>query len=390
MTFTGRQRLVDGPVGPDVPLVIALHGGTYTSEYFDIAGYSLLDRAAALGIPTIALDRPNYAGSSPLAAEGSIILANAGGLSATPSASSGRANGSGTAGVVLVGHSIGGAVATAIAAAPRQWPLLGLAISGCLVRVPAESRAAWESLPDIPMIDLPTPMKDQVMFGPAGSYADGMPAASHPSNTLVPKAELLDITGGWIAARAEVCARVDVPVHHRQGQFDALWVTDQAEIDEFRDRLCRGAVGRHPAAGREWPLHRLPPCRCLVPALSIGVRAGVRRRCGRQIVTTVLTDVRVFDGERFGDPSDLLVEGGLIAAISPAIGGTRRGGFRPCRPDRLPRPPVRAGNPADLRAPRGDHSARHGLAASPGDRVAGSAGSDRHPQLHAGDHVAGQ
>ena len=233
MTFTGRQRLVDGPVGPDVPLVIALHGGTYTSEYFDIPGYSLLDRAAALGIPTIALDRPNYAGSSPLSGDGSIILANAEVLSEAIG-ELWQANGSGTAGVVLVGHSIGGAVATAIAAAPRQWPLLGLAISGCLVRVPAESRAAWESLPDIPMIDLPTPMKDQVMFGPPGSYADGMPAASHPSNTLVPKAELLDITGGWIAARAEVCARVDVPVHHRQGQFDALWVTDQTEIDEFR------------------------------------------------------------------------------------------------------------------------------------------------------------
>ena len=44
-------------------------------------------------------------------------------------------------------------------------------------------------------------------------------------------------------------------------------------------------------------------------------------------MTTELTDVRVFDGERFGDPSDLLVEGGLIAAISPAIGGTGERGF---------------------------------------------------------------
>ena len=103
------------------------------------------------------------------------------------------------------------------------------------MQVPGESRAAWESLPDIPMIDLPTPMKDQVMFGPAGSYADDMPAASHPSNTLVPKAELLDITGTWIAGRAEVCAEVTVPVHHRQGEFDHLWITDPDEIDQFRD-----------------------------------------------------------------------------------------------------------------------------------------------------------
>lgn len=233
MTFTGRQRLAGGSVGPDVPLIVTLHGGTYTSQYFDIPGYSLLDRAAALGIPTIALDRPNYAASSPLDTDGSIILANADVLTHAIG-EIWRGYGSGTAGVVLIAHSIGGAVATAIAAAPQQWPLLGLATSGCLVRVPAESRAAWESLPDIPMIDLPTPMKDQVMFGPAGTYAEGMPAASHPSNTLVPKAELLDITGGWIERRPEMCGRVAVPVHHRQGEFDALWVTSQAEIDEFR------------------------------------------------------------------------------------------------------------------------------------------------------------
>lgn len=72
------------------------------------------------------------------------------------------------------------------------------------------------------------------MFGPAGSFSDDMPAASHPSNTLVPKAELLDITGAWIDRRAEVCGRVTVPVHHRQGEFDNLWVTNQNEIDEFR------------------------------------------------------------------------------------------------------------------------------------------------------------
>ena len=53
-------------VRPGAPLVIALHGGTYTSEYFDIPGYSLLDRAEAAGVPVIALDRPNYGGSSPL------------------------------------------------------------------------------------------------------------------------------------------------------------------------------------------------------------------------------------------------------------------------------------------------------------------------------------
>lgn len=233
-SFSGRSNLSEGfaPMS-GAPLVIALHGGTYTSEYFDIPGYSLLDRASARGIPVIALDRPNYGDSAPLETDDSIILANAQVLSATIG-EVWEQRGAGRPGVVLLAHSIGAAVATAIAAASPSWPLLGLAISGCLVRVPPESRAAWEALPPIPMIDLPVPVKDQVMFGPAGSFSDDMPAASHPSNTLVPKAELLDITGAWIDRRAEVCGRVTVPVHHRQGEFDNLWVTNQNEIDEFR------------------------------------------------------------------------------------------------------------------------------------------------------------
>ena len=232
--ISGRtNRMVDGPTRPDIPLIVALHGGTYTSEYFDIPGHSLLERAADLEIPVIALDRPNYADSSPLDADDSIILANARVLGEVVGQIWAQ-HGAGTAGIVLVGHSIGAAVATAIAAAPQPWPLLGLAISGCLVRVPEQSRAAWESLPDIAMIDLPTPMKDQVMFGPPGSYDNDMPAASYPSNTSVPKAELLDITGTWVCGRAAVCAQVPVPVHHRQGEFDHLWITDADEIAGFR------------------------------------------------------------------------------------------------------------------------------------------------------------
>jgi pimeloyl-ACP methyl ester carboxylesterase len=231
MSFSGRANAVEP--GSDVPLVIALHGGTYTSAYFDIPGFSLLDRARDLGVPAIALDRPNYGDSSSLTTGDSIILANADVLGDAID-SIWREQGAGTAGVVLIAHSIGAAVAIAIAASPQAWPLLGLAISGCLVRPPGQSRAAWEALPDIDMIELPVPMKDQVMFGLPWTHVDAMPAASHPANALVPKSELLDITGGWLERRAEVCGRVTVPVHHRQGEFDALWVTNADELDQFR------------------------------------------------------------------------------------------------------------------------------------------------------------
>lgn len=57
--YSGRTNIGEDFTPADgAPLVVALHGGTYTSEYFDIPGYSLLDRASAEGIPVIAIDRP--------------------------------------------------------------------------------------------------------------------------------------------------------------------------------------------------------------------------------------------------------------------------------------------------------------------------------------------
>lgn len=48
MTFTGRlNSTVSGDGNQDVPLVVAIHGGGYSSAYFDVPGYSLLDRAAS-------------------------------------------------------------------------------------------------------------------------------------------------------------------------------------------------------------------------------------------------------------------------------------------------------------------------------------------------------
>ena len=234
MSFSGRRR-PDAATADGAPLVVALPGGTYTATYFDVPGHSLLDTAETLGVPVIAVDRPGYRGSTAVGSGGdaSIILANAevlehliGELYASYGAE--------TPGVVLIGHSIGGAIATAIAARQPSWPLLGLAVSGCLVHVPTASADAWAALPDLELIELPMPMKDFVMYGPEWTRSDAMPGAGHAADAPVPKAELLDITGGWVERMPEVAAQVRVPVHARQGEFDHLWITDDAEVAEFR------------------------------------------------------------------------------------------------------------------------------------------------------------
>src|ERR1700690_458236 len=50
------------------PLIAALHGGTYTSRYFDVAGSpegSFMDTAAASGYQVVSFDRPNSGGKPP-------------------------------------------------------------------------------------------------------------------------------------------------------------------------------------------------------------------------------------------------------------------------------------------------------------------------------------
>jgi hypothetical protein len=53
--LSGRMR-ISGKTG--APLVIAVHGGTYTSAYFDLPGRSLIDAEQRNGLSIVAIDRP--------------------------------------------------------------------------------------------------------------------------------------------------------------------------------------------------------------------------------------------------------------------------------------------------------------------------------------------
>ena len=232
--LSGRSTLdIDRRLAGNPPLVVAIHGGTYTSRYFDLPGYSLLDRAKVLGIPLVAPDRPGYGDSVVPPPEDAGIEHSAMLLDRAIGAMFEK-YGDGTHGIVLVGHSIGAAIAAMIAARRPAWPLLGLAMSGlCLTPPPGADAEAWESLPDVPFVDMPREVKDHVMFGTAGSYPPEMPELSHLADASIPRAELLDIVTVWPARARAVLAEVRVPVHYRQGESDQLWVTNAGEVDAF-------------------------------------------------------------------------------------------------------------------------------------------------------------
>jgi pimeloyl-ACP methyl ester carboxylesterase len=234
---SGRSRNTGQAASSDAPLIVAIHGGTYTSAYFDVPGYSLLDRASANGLPIIALDRPSY-GTTPILPSAEMTLRGQADYLTLALKDAWRVHGAGRPGMVIVAHSIGAAISTMIASKPDGLPLIGLAISGVCMRTPPEHRPMWESLPDVPLVEMPPAVKDDVMFGPAGSFAADMPAASHVACTTAPKAELVDIVSTWQDNVRDVLAAITVPVHYRQGEFDKLWIVDEGEVAAFEAALC--------------------------------------------------------------------------------------------------------------------------------------------------------
>ncbi len=227
--ISGRSRRPHRGL-PHAPLIVAVPGGGYGWRYFDVDGHSLLQRASALGIPAIALDRPGYGDSTPL--EDATILSNAVRLNEVVGELWTRED-SRTQGVVLVGHSIGGAVAVAMASLSPDWPLLGLAISGVGLTPPPEITAAWEALPDFPVINMPSAVKHAAMFGPAWTYDADAPARSGVADAPAPRSELIDIVKWWPQHIAGLAARVTAPLHYRLGEMDSLWAVSNEEVARF-------------------------------------------------------------------------------------------------------------------------------------------------------------
>lgn len=229
------------PTADEYPLVVAIHGGTYTADYFDIEGCSLMARAKSLGLPVFSVNRPGYKDSLPLEQTDGSIPSNAEILNDALSDLWAR-YGAGSRGIFLIGHSIGGAITICMAALKKSWPLLGISISGVGLREPEHVLEQWRSIPPIPVIDIPGEAKDQLMYGPAETFSRAAQQAAHQSDYSMPRQELLDIAFGWSEIFSESAPRVDVPVHYRQPEFDNLWVVDEAEVQGFGRKFTKSPM----------------------------------------------------------------------------------------------------------------------------------------------------
>lgn len=219
---------------PGAPLLVALHGGTYTSAYFSVAGGALgsfVDLATRNGFPVLTIDRPGYGGSDPVPEVENTFEHQAALLD---DAISRHLAEDPAVAVVLVGHSIGGMICLEIAARRPHWPLVGVATSGMGARIPAGGAAEQlGSLPFSGVVDLPVSDREGVMFGPAGSFSETAREAARTSYAPTPFVELVNAPK-WARERLGAVAReVQVPVHNVLAEHDALWDSSAQARAEF-------------------------------------------------------------------------------------------------------------------------------------------------------------
>ena len=173
----GGQRLSGRAAEPDGrarAIVFALHGGSYSSRYYDLRAASrasALQNYASLGYRVIALDRPGYGAADDIAPEAAGFTAQADALRAAVVQLHGD-RGEGLP-VFLIGHSIGGMIAMMVAGGDVAAPLRGVMASGMGMVWQPGILEMWSSLiSEDSHVPVPNEARDQIMFAAEPALVD--------------------------------------------------------------------------------------------------------------------------------------------------------------------------------------------------------------------------
>jgi len=215
---------------PGMPLLVCLPGGGYNASYFDVAGYSLVDAARREGFPVVALDRPGHGGSTAL--KGEISFRRNAQVLQGAIAELWERHLSNSPGIVLVGHSIGGAIALHLAAGDRTWPLLGVSVTGIHDKS-RRSNDALRSQPQDSSLEFSREHLLRFMYGPEGTYDPAVLDIAKHAESPVPLAELVEVAGEWCTDFAGVAARVEVPVHYGLAEHEGFWHSSDESVAAF-------------------------------------------------------------------------------------------------------------------------------------------------------------
>lgn len=234
--YFGRRTPLEGRWAPtqrqDMPLLVCLDGGGYTSRYFDASGRSLLAQASAAGFPTVALIRPGYPANENSARRQPSFAAAARTITEAI-ADVWRRLGGTRPGIVLTGHSIGAAVAVHVAAHKSSWPLLGMAISG-VGDVPSTTMVElFADMPSDQVVEFSIEQARPLLYGPEWTLNTTTLGDVADLGVNYPSADLVEITNRWNNDLARIAPAVDVPLHYALAEFDGLWDVSLERVGSF-------------------------------------------------------------------------------------------------------------------------------------------------------------
>jgi pimeloyl-ACP methyl ester carboxylesterase len=252
-------RFLPATNGGPRALLVALHGGTYSSKYFDTAPSGLFEFCTSLGYSILALDRPGYgtATSIPfdqLSFDGQIpILQQA-------LAEIWDSYGQQSAGMFLIGHSIGGMIALLLATEKPHERLIGLNMTGSGALYNEQTKVAFASLvSDDPTVMMDIAIKVRAMYGPVWSYPEEQ--AHYDSERDVPTAAIeLAEAQTWGERLPQVAAKARVPVQFIVPEYDHIWRGDAEALSHVAEMFTAAPfvdVGTQRLAGHSVELHTL-------------------------------------------------------------------------------------------------------------------------------------
>jgi pimeloyl-ACP methyl ester carboxylesterase len=225
-------------VAPEAPLILCIHGAGCTGAYFDLAGNSLAEAAAARGMPTLLVDRPGH-GASPLPVPGAPIHRNADAVVMLADAVRGARRDLAKRPVALIGHSFGGAVA--LLASDQLTRAKDRPVAICLSGIGDRHDprySAWLATERDPAALPPAP---HWLFGPGRSYDWRGITALRSAAATWQHEELDELHQSWPARWRDAAGAVASPVHVRLAEYERIWEATPESIG----RIAR-AFGRAP------------------------------------------------------------------------------------------------------------------------------------------------
>lgn len=214
-------------------LLVAIHGGGYTSKYFDTPGNSALRFAASAGYNVVAFDRPGY-GVNP-----EWVLRFDDQIAVLATAARWAHEQYGVAGepALLYGHSIGGMLALLMAnAAPAEY--LGVSMTGAGARYHDRALAGVSARVADPATGTHSMSGEAariaLFMGPAGGFDPAIARLDPERDVPSAVADLRDALAWGDRLRIEA-ARLTVPVHFVVPEHDGLWRADAEAMQGVRE-----------------------------------------------------------------------------------------------------------------------------------------------------------